>query len=137
MDLQDNLIECNSNKRKGGWKSCIGSFVVHGFIIAFVLFMSASSTKIVDAQQQPIRAYIAQGAAPPPPPPPPPPPAAAKSAGSPKPATPKQATEIQLPKPVMHIAQLTPPVEIPKTIPTPQPVVQQPVQLKLEDATTS
>src|SRR3954453_15381264 len=104
MDLQDNLIESKSNKRKGGWTAYLGSAVVHGLIIAFVLFMSASSTKVVDAQQQPIRAYLAQGAAPPPPPPPPPPPAPAKSAsaGSPKPSTPKQVTQIQLPKPVMH-----------------------------------
>jgi len=134
MDLQENLFETKSNKRKGGWTAYLGSAVVHGVIIAFVLFMSASSTKIVDAQT-PIRAYITQGAAPPPPPPPPPPPAPAKSsAGSPKPSTPKQVTQIELPKPV-HISQLTPPVEIPKTIPTPTPV--QPVQLKIEDSTQS
>ncbi|HJW92729.1 MAG TPA: hypothetical protein VJ901_03855, partial [Thermoanaerobaculia bacterium] len=137
MNLQDNLIESSSAKRKGGWKASIGSVVVHGLIIAFVLFMSATTTKIVDANEKPIRAYIAQGAAPPPPPPPPPPAASAapKSAGSPKPATPKQVTQLQLPKPV-QVATLIPPVEIPKEIPPiPQPT--QPVQLKIADATTS
>ena len=134
MDLQDNLIESKNSRHKGGWKATIGSIVMHGFIIAFVLFMSATTAKVVDAHQQPIRAYLAQGAAPPPPPPPPPPPAAAKSAGSPQPSTPKQVTQIQLPTPV-KVATLTPPVEIPKEIPVPQPV--QPVQLKIEEATSA
>jgi protein TonB len=124
MDLQDNLIESNSTGRKGGWKAYAGSLLMHGIIIGFVLFMSAATAHVVDAHQQPIRAYLSQGAAPPPPPPPPPPPASgAKSAGSPKP---KQVAEIQLPKPV---TPLTPPVEIPKEIPIPQPV-----QLKIEEA---
>jgi len=131
MDLQDNLISSKSRKRKGGWKAYAGSIVMHGLIVALILFMSASTTKVV-AKQEPIRAYLSQGAAPPPPPPPPPPPAStAKSAGSP---APKHVTQIQLPKPV-QITPLTPPTEIPKEIPIPQPV--QPVQLKIEEATTA
>jgi len=131
MDLQDNLISSKSRKRKGGWKAYAGSIVMHGLIVALILFMSASATHVV-AKQEPIRAYLSQGAAPPPPPPPPPPPAStAKSAGSP---APKHVTQIQLPKPV-QITPLTPPTEIPKEIPIPQPV--QPVQLKIDEATTA
>ena len=69
MDLQSNLIESQKQKGTGrGWKASAASVVAHGLIIATVLFMGASATHKVDAEEKPIRAFITQGAAPPPPP---------------------------------------------------------------------
>ena len=100
MDLEKELLESQKkSKSQGGWKAPVASIGAHGLLIGLILFISASATNKVDAEDKPIRAYITQGAAPPPPPPPPPPPAAASS------SAPKST-----PKP--HFVK---PVEIPKT----------------------
>lgn len=100
MDLEKELLESQKKSAaKGGWRAPVASVGAHGLLIGLILFVSASATHKVDAEDKPIRAYITQGAAPPPPPPPPPPPAAASS------SAPKST-----PKP--HFVK---PVEIPKT----------------------
>jgi periplasmic protein TonB len=137
MDLQDNLIECNPSKNKRGWKASCASIVAHALMLAFIIYLGTSAASKIDAEEKPMRAYIMQGAAPPPPPPPPPPPApAGSSAPKATPQAPKAVTHLQI-NPV-HIAQLTPPREIPKEIPkiNPTPMPEQHV-LKIEDATQS
>src|SRR5207247_6621447 len=79
MDLQEQLIESSNRHKKGAGKFSIASLAVHGVIIAFVLFMSATASHRVDAEDKPMRAFLASHAAPPPPPPPPPPPAASRA----------------------------------------------------------
>src|SRR6267378_1153770 len=74
MDLQEQLIESSNRHKKGAGKFSIASLAVHGVIIAFVLFMSATASHRVDAEDKPMRVFMSSHAAPPPPPPPPPPP---------------------------------------------------------------
>lgn len=120
MDLQSNLIESKKKKQKGGFQASVASLLVHSALIGTIIFVGASASHKVDAEEQPIRAFITQGAAPPPPPPPP---APASGSSAPK-ATPKP--KIEAPKPDPVITPMTPPVEIPKEVPKvdPIPVVQ-------------
>ena len=107
MDLQEQLIESSNKHKKGAGRYSIASLAVHGAIIAFVLFMSATASHKVDAEEKPINAFLASHAAPPPPPPPPPPPAASSAPRS-------------QPHPVMkpvEIPQFRQPTEIPKELP--------------------
>ena len=97
MDLQSTLIESQKRKQSGGWKASLAAVGLHGLIIGFVVFMTASATHKITAEEKPIRAFMVSHAAPPPPPPPPPPPAPASSAPHPQP---------------QHVIK---PVEIPKT----------------------
>lgn len=116
MDLNKELLESGNGRRQtGGWKASATSLVLHGLLIAGVVYAGTQTTHKV-ANEKAIQAFITQGAAPPPPPPPPPPPAA-KSSGSPKKATPK----VEQPKPV-QITPMTPPVEIPKEVPKVEPI---------------
>ena len=107
MDLQYNLIESKKQRQTGGWQASITSLILHGIFIASIIFLGATASHKVDAEDK-IRAFVAQGAAPPPPPPPPPP-AASSSA-------PKATPHIEQPKPIPHDV-LIPPREIPKEIP--------------------
>src|SRR6476661_9021055 len=113
MDLQSNLIESKKQRHKGGWKASLTSLVLHGALVGTVIYVGATATHRVDAEDKPIRAFVTQGAAPPPPPPPPPP-APAMSSSAPK-ATP-HIQHIEQPKPVPHDAFI-PPREIPKDVP--------------------
>ena len=112
MDLKDNLIESNKGSRKrGGWKASATSMVLHGLLVAGIVYAGQNVTHKVDSEK-PIAAFISEGAAPPPPPPPPPPPA--KSSGAPK----VQPRVQSRPQPIPVTPNpLTPPVEIPKEIP--------------------
>src|SRR6266852_6218678 len=66
MDLQDQLIESSKERRgKGAGKFSIASIALHGFMIAGILFMSATATHKV-AAEKPIRAFLASNAATPP-----------------------------------------------------------------------
>ena len=121
MDLQSNLIESSNKKRKGGWKASLFSIGAHSALVAAIIFVSASATHKVTAEDKQLPVFISRGAAAPPPPPPPPPPPAANSA-APQ-ATPHIQPKIEQPKPIPHDAFI-PPREIPKE--TPQ-VVEQPV----------
>ncbi|HEX9161722.1 MAG TPA: energy transducer TonB [Thermoanaerobaculia bacterium] len=111
MDLQSNLIESNRQPQKGRWQASITSMILHGLLVAAIIFLGATATHRVDAEDK-IRAFISEGAAPPPPPPPPP--APALSSGALK-ATPRIQPKIE-PKPVPHDAFI-PPREIPKEVP--------------------
>lgn len=113
MDLQGNLIESAKKKQKGGWKASLLSIGVHSTLIAAIIFISATATHKVTAEDKATPVFISRGAAPPPPPPPPPPPAASSA---PQRATPKIQPKIEQPKPVPHDAFI-PPVEIPKETP--------------------
>ncbi|HYS55383.1 MAG TPA: energy transducer TonB [Thermoanaerobaculia bacterium] len=105
MDLQDQLIESSKERRgKGAGKFSIASIALHGFMIAGILFMSATATHKV-AAEKPIRAFLASNAAPPPPPPPPP---AASSA----PRSTPTIKPVQIPK-----SSFVQPTEIPKELP--------------------
>lgn len=108
MDLQSNLIESTNRKRKGAGKFSIVSLAVHGLVIAFILFMSATATHKVTAEDKPIQAFLASSVAPPPPPPPPPPPAPSSAPSTPK-TTIKQ---VQVPQ-----KAFVQPTEIPKELP--------------------
>ena len=121
MDLQSNLIESKkTQKRTGGWRASLASLVLHGAILGGIIYMGTQVTEKVNAEE-PIRAFVTQGAAPPPPPP------AASSA--PK-ATPKIQPKIQ-PKPVV-VPQFHQPTEIPKEVPKVEtPVV---TTAKVDDA---
>ena len=117
MDLRDQLLESSDRKQEGVGKYSIASIVVHGGIVAAILFLSATATHKVDAEQ-PIHAFFAQKAAPPPPPPPPPP--AGSSAPSPHVVTPKPV--------VVHQQSFVQPTQTPKI---------EPVTTKVEDVTPS
>jgi protein TonB len=110
MDLQSNLIESSKQKQKGGLRASAASLVLHGAFIAFILFMGATATHKVAAENT-IHAFLASHAPPPPPPPPPPPAgsAAPKSTPTPKP--------IEIPK-----QAFVQPREVPKELPKPEPV---------------
>jgi protein TonB len=120
MDLQSNLIESKKQHQGGRWQASLTSLILHGIFIASIIFLGATASHRVDAEDK-IRAFVAQGAAPPPPPPPPPPPAASAS-------TPKPTPHVQQPIPIPHDA-LIPPREIPKEIPK----VDIPMTAKTED----
>ncbi len=113
MDLQKELLESSRSKSdKRGMGASAASLVLHGLLVAGIVYAGTQKvTHKVDAETK-INAFITQGAAPPPPPPPPPPPAA-KSSGAPRQTTPKP---VEIPKP-MTSSVLTPPVEIPKEVP--------------------
>src|SRR5439155_26707905 len=86
MDLQAQLLESSGRKQKGAGRFSIASLALHGLIIAFIVFMSATASHRVDAESKTMHAFLASSAAPPPPPPPPPPPAASSAPQStPKP----------------------------------------------------
>jgi protein TonB len=106
MDLQDQLFGSSKRRRKGAGKFSVASLAVHGVIIAFVLFMSATAAHKVDAETKPIRAFRASGAPPPPPPPPPPPAASSAPHSTPQPTI----------KPVVT-PTFVQPTEIPKELP--------------------
>src|SRR5438309_12007588 len=107
MDLQYNLIESKKQRQTGGWQASITSLILHGIFIASIIFLGATASHKVDAEDK-IRAFVAQGAAPPPPPPPPPPPAS--------PRAPQATPPIEQPKPIAHRV-LTPPTGIANEIP--------------------
>jgi len=111
MDLRDQLLESSDRKEKGAGKFSIASIVLHGGIVAFIVFMSATASHRVDAENKPIRAFLATSAAPPPPPPPPPPPASSA------PSAPRVT-----PKPVIVQRSFVQPTEIPKELPKVEPV---------------
>jgi len=108
MDLQGNLIESRKKKQKGLGKASLFSLVMHSALLATFIFLGATTTHKVDAEDK-IKMFITQGAAPPPPPPPPPP---AASSSAPK-STPKVQPR---PTPVVQPSFVAP-VEIPKEIP--------------------
>ena len=112
MDLQSNLIEScgNRNGKRKGWKCSLASLGLHGFVIAFIVFMGAMTTHKVAAEDKTIRAFITNGPAPPPPPPPPPPPAG-HSAPTPV------VKPVEIPK-----TSFVQPHVIPKEVPKVQPV---------------
>lgn len=112
MDLQSNLIESKKHKEKGGWKSSVASVGLHGLLVGAVVFMTATASHKVDAEDKPIKAFMVSsgGAAPPPPPPPPPPPAA--SAATPRPTPVKVVKPVEVPK-----TSFVQPREIPKETP--------------------
>jgi protein TonB len=120
MDLQSNLIESKKQRQGGRWQASLTSLILHGIFIASIIFLGATASHRVDAEDK-IRAFVSQGAAPPPPPPPPPPPASSAS-------TPKPTPHIQQPTPIPHDAFI-PPREIPKEIPK----VDIPLTTKTED----
>ena len=107
MDLQSNLIESSKHKRGPGFKYSAASLGLHGLIIAFIVFMTASATHKVTAEDHPIRVFMSQAAAPPPPPPPPPP---AASNAAPHPT--QVVKPVQIPQ-----TSFVQPREIPKEIP--------------------
>jgi protein TonB len=127
MDLQKNLIESKRQKSdKRSWKATVMSLVLHGTLIAGVVYAGTQATHKVASETKPIAAFITRGAAPPPPPPPPPPPAASNSA----PSTPKPVQQ----QPVRVKPQpFTQPREIPKEVPK----VQQVTPEKVVDLTTN
>lgn len=133
MDLQSNLIESAKKKQKGGWKASVFSIAAHSALVGAIIFISATATHKVTAEDKNIPVFISRGAAAPPPPPPPPPPPAASSA-APK-ATPHIQPKIEQPKPIPHDSFVQP-REIPKETPkVEQPVVQQPTEpAKTDDA---
>src|SRR5438270_794113 len=67
MDLRDQLLESSDRKEKGAGKFSIASVVLHGGIVGFIIFMSATATHKVDAESKPIRAFLTSSAEPPPP----------------------------------------------------------------------
>ncbi|HEX9982397.1 MAG TPA: energy transducer TonB [Thermoanaerobaculia bacterium] len=128
MDLQKTLIESKRQKSdKRSWKATIVSLVLHGTLIAGVVYAGTQTTHKVASENKPIAAFITRGAAPPPPPPPPPPaPAASQSA----PSTPKPVKQ----QPVRVKPQpFTQPREIPKDVPK----VKQVTPEKIVDLTTN
>jgi protein TonB len=109
MDLQKELLESGKGPKKRGWKASATSIALHAMLVAGIVYAGQNVTHKV-AAEKPMAAFITQGAAPPPPPPPPPP---ARSSGAPQsqPRVKPQPTPV-IPDP------LTPPVEIPKEVPT-------------------
>ena len=69
MDLQKQLIESDLKRQKGGWKASFASLALHGVLVGSIIFVGATATQDVDAEDKPITAFVTQGAAPPPPPP--------------------------------------------------------------------
>jgi protein TonB len=124
MDLQTNLIESGNKKKRRSWKQLLFSIGFHGGLLAAIIFISATATHKVAAEDKSTPVFLSQGAAPPPPPPPPPPPA-----GAPQRATPK-TTPIQQPKIVQ------PSFVQPREIPKETPKVEQTV-VKTEDLAPS
>lgn len=123
MDLQSNLIESRKGKQSGGWKASLAAVGVHGLIIGFVVFMTATATHKINAEDKPIRAFMVSAAAPPPPPPPPPPPA------GPSHTAPQQVMKpVQVPKTTF--------VQ-PRVIPKEVPKVQTPATSAVVDNTPS
>ncbi|HEX7155469.1 MAG TPA: TonB family protein [Thermoanaerobaculia bacterium] len=124
MDLQKNLIESKRQKSdKRGWNASIMSLVVHGMLIAGVVYAGSQATHKVDAEQKPITAFITRGAAPPPPPPPPPPAATNSAPSQPQP-------QVKRPEPVRVKPQpFTQPREIPKEVPKVDPKAEKVVDL--------
>jgi len=123
MDLQKELVESGNRHQKGGWKATLASLVLHGGIIALILFISTQATQKVAAEDKPIHAFLSSKAAPPPPPPPPPPPAASHASSTPKivkpvqvkPQTfvqpreiPKEVPKVNIPVPTTKVAQVDP-----------------------------
>jgi protein TonB len=109
MDLRNELFASRKQKKGGlkATKATLASLVVHGGIIALVVFISTQAAQKVAAEDKPVRAYLSH-AAPPPPPPPPPPPAASHAVSTPK----------QVVKPVQIPHQtFVQPREIPKEVP--------------------
>ncbi len=111
MDLRDQLLESSDRKQKSAGKFSIASLALHGGLIAGILFMSATATHKVTAENKVIRAFVATSAAPPPPPPPPPPAPAASP-------TPHMST----PRPVITQPAFVQPTEVPKELPKVEPV---------------
>jgi protein TonB len=110
MDLSSNLIESQKQKHKGGWKASLAALGVHGAIIGLVVFMTATASHKVTAEEKPIRAFMVNSAGAPPPPPPPPPPPAPAAASHPQP--------VQVVKPVLvPKTTFVQPTEIPKEVP--------------------
>jgi len=120
MDLQSNLIESKKRTGKSRFRAWpLASVAVHVLVIALIVYMGARVVHKVDAEEKPIHAYLAQGAAPPPPPPPPPP---AASSSAPR-ATPHPTIKpVQVPQHAFVQPTQTP-KEVPKvevpTTPTP------------------
>src|SRR5690349_1017018 len=107
MDLRDQLLESSDRKQAGAGKFSIASIAVHGVIVGAIIFVGATATHRVDAEDKPIRAFVTTAAAPPPPPPPPPP---AAGSSAPQTATPKPVVVHETPKFVQ-------PTEVPKDVP--------------------
>jgi len=108
MDLHGNLFESRKKKEKGLGKASLFSLVMHTALIATLIFVGATTTHKVDAEDK-IQMFISQGAAPPPPPPPPPPPASSSAT--------KTTPKVQMkPTPVVQNSFVAP-VEIPKEVP--------------------
>jgi len=112
MDLQRELIESSKTPRSlvKRIRAYATSIALHAILVGGILYAGSNKLSHKIDSQNPIEAFISQGAAPPPPPPPPPP----KRSGGAQPTTPR----VQ-PKPVevAKVNPLTPPVEIPKEIP--------------------
>lgn len=106
MDLSSNLIESQKHKGAGGWKASLAALGVHGLIIGFIIFMTATTAHKITAEEKPMRAFLVGSAAPPPPPPPPPP--AGASHPTPQPQVVQQPVQIP---------QFHQPTEVPKEIP--------------------
>ena len=105
MDLQNELFVSRKKAKRG--KATIASLIVHGGIIALIVFISTQAAQRVAAENKPIHAFLSSSA-PPPPPPPPPPPAASHAASTPKPVV----KPVQIPQ-----QTFVQPREIPKEVP--------------------
>lgn len=113
MDLLNNLLESKKrgqNERRS-WRATTASIVLHAVLLGGIIYAGTIKPEHKVDAEEPMKAFLTQGAAPPPPPPPPPPPA--QSSGAPKQSTPKA---VEIPRP-MTSSVFTPPVEIPKEIP--------------------
>ena len=106
MDLRSQLIECCKQKGQSRWKCSLASIGIHLGIVAFIVFMGASATHRIDAEEKPVRAFLESGAAPPPPPPPPPAPSSAP-----------KSTPTPTIKPVQVQTAFVQPREIPQELP--------------------
>src|SRR6266540_1634578 len=61
MDLQSNLIESNKQRQGGRWQASITSLILHGIFIASIIFLGATASHRVDAEDK-IRAFVAHDA---------------------------------------------------------------------------
>ena len=62
MDLQDQLIESSNRRGKSAGKFSIASVALHGLIVAFILFMSATATHNLVEYRDPISGALVFGA---------------------------------------------------------------------------
>ena len=60
MDLQSQLIESSKRKGESRWKCRLASLGIHGAIVALIVFMGASATHKVDAEEKPLATPISR-----------------------------------------------------------------------------